>query len=125
MRRSIATALFAALAMVLAPAALAQGDDSQKTEPDKTVTVEATDFKFSPNEIEAKVGQTVQIEMVNKGNVAHSYDIKPLEIASDKVLPDESTTVTFTPEEPGEIQFICDVPGHKEVGMKGTLVVTE
>ncbi|MGH6856597.1 MAG: plastocyanin/azurin family copper-binding protein [Methylocella sp.] len=28
-------------------------------------------------------------------------------------------------EKPGEYEFICDLPGHREAGMKGTLIVVD
>lgn len=119
--RSLLT-LLALVIAITAPAALVAQEDEQ---PDKTIEVTATEYEFSPDEFEAKTGQTIEVKLVNEGNIAHSYDIKKFDIASKKVSPGESTTVTFTPEEPGKIQFVCDVPGHKKVGMKGTLVVEE
>jgi plastocyanin len=116
-------------ALALAGSAFAgdkKDDTSEKDEEaDKTVTVEATEFKFKPDEFEVAVGSTVQFELVNKGNIAHSFEIPKFDIATDKILADKSTTVTFTPKEAGEYTFICNVPGHKQAGMKGTIRVTE
>jgi uncharacterized cupredoxin-like copper-binding protein len=32
--------------------------------------------------------------------------------------------IEFTPSQPGEYEFFCSVPGHKEAGMRGTMVVS-
>jgi uncharacterized cupredoxin-like copper-binding protein len=37
--------------------------------------------------------------------------------------PGASNHLSFTPTKPGNYQFYCTVPGHKEAGMVGTLVV--
>jgi hypothetical protein len=35
-----------------------------------------------------------------------------------------SGAIEFTPSQPGTFEFFCMVPGHKEAGMIGSLVVT-
>ena len=32
-------------------------------------------------------------------------------------------TATFTPTEPGVLDFYCGVPGHTEAGMTGKIIV--
>ena len=39
--------------------------------------------------------------------------------------PGTTATVIFTASEAGEYDFACTIPGHKEAGMVGRLVVTE
>jgi uncharacterized cupredoxin-like copper-binding protein len=34
-------------------------------------------------------------------------------------------SVSFVPTKPGTFEFFCAVPGHKEAGMVGTLIVRE
>ena len=38
-------------------------------------------------------------------------------------LMGQMATLEFTPTKPGTYEFFCTVAGHKEAGMKGTLVV--
>ena len=38
-------------------------------------------------------------------------------------LGDKQVTVTFTPTDPGTYEFYCTIPGHREAGMVGSLVV--
>lgn len=37
--------------------------------------------------------------------------------------PKTSATGEVTPAAPGTYEFYCSIPGHREAGMKGTLVV--
>lgn len=39
------------------------------------------------------------------------------------VDPGETATVTFTPTEAGEYEFLCTVGGHADAGMVGTIIV--
>lgn len=36
-----------------------------------------------------------------------------------------SSSISFVPTKPGSYEFYCAVPGHKEAGMVGTLIVRE
>jgi uncharacterized cupredoxin-like copper-binding protein len=39
--------------------------------------------------------------------------------------PGETAVLEFTPTQPGTYEFFCTVPGHKEAGMVGTLIVKQ
>ncbi len=93
--------------------------------------VVATDLKFTPSTLQAKVGQTIKLLMDNKGVIEHDIALPTIKAdkpaASLKVLakPGQSASLEFTPTAPGTYEYICTIPGHKEAGMKGTLNVTQ
>ncbi|HIQ29654.1 MAG TPA: hypothetical protein EYH45_03720, partial [Candidatus Caldiarchaeum subterraneum] len=41
------------------------------------------------------------------------------------VGPGEERTITFTPNRAGEYYYVCQVPGHIELGMWGKLIAEE
>jgi plastocyanin len=86
------------------------------------VTITATEFKFDPNTITASAGQTVNVTLVNKGTVKHTFVIDATKtlITAD---PSQTATGSFTAPAAGTYQFYCDQPGHKDAGMVGTLTV--
>jgi uncharacterized cupredoxin-like copper-binding protein len=49
------------------------------------------------------------------------HDARPTEVSID-ALKERRTTVTFA--QPGQLTFICHLPGHEAYGMVGTLTVT-
>lgn len=53
-------------------------------------------------------------------DMGHMAETPDLHIA---VKPGGTSTLTFTPTEPGEYEFNCSVTGHKEAGMVGKLIV--
>ncbi len=87
-----------------------------------SVTINANEFKYDPNTITAKVGQTVNVTLVNKGTVKHTFVIDALKV-NISADPGQSATGSFTPTSAGTFQFYCDQPGHKDAGMTGTLTV--
>lgn len=94
------------------------------TPPVKRVTLIATDIAWNLETIEAKAGQTVEITVRNEGVLDHDLVIE--EVGIDILLsPGGEEVVTFTPEEPIVLDFICSIPGHEEAGMVGNLIVTE
>ena len=82
-------------------------------------------FVFKPSEITVTKGEKVVLEVVNKDSTPHSFVIEELGVNSGEVAANESTTLEFTPEEAGEVEIICDVPGHAEGVMVGKLIVNE
>jgi uncharacterized cupredoxin-like copper-binding protein len=60
--------------------------------------------------------------IINKDDIGHSFDVDSLDIHVE--LPPTSTTaVAITPTGPGNLEFYCGVPGHRDAGMVGTISV--
>jgi len=77
---------------------------------------------FDRTELRAKVGETVALRLSNQDTQSHSFDID--EFSVHALLPAGATSLAlFTPSTPGSYTFYCSIPGHREAGMVGTLVV--
>lgn len=87
------------------------------------VTVVAREFAYVPNKITVKAGQPVQLVLDNKGVIEHDFVVDKLKVKTGIIQPGKTGAVTFTPRAKGSFEFYCSVPGHREAGMKGTLVV--
>jgi uncharacterized cupredoxin-like copper-binding protein len=119
------------LVVVILAAALAAcgGGGGGATQPaaGKTVNVEATEFAFNPNAFSGTVGQKITFKISNKGTVDHNFVILNAdgsqELAKTEVKVGSSATLEFTPTAAGEYQVDCNLPGHKEAGMVGKLIV--
>lgn len=83
-------------------------------------TVESQDIFFTPTEIEIPSDTEVTILLPNLGAAPHNFSIDALDISVD-IAPGETKEVTITAPE-GEYEYYCNVPGHKEAGMVGTLI---
>ncbi|MDR5710193.1 MAG: cupredoxin domain-containing protein [Armatimonadota bacterium] len=88
-----------------------------------SVKVIAKEFAFEPKEIKVKAGQPVKLILENKGVIEHDIVIEKLNAKTESLKPGKSAEVTFTPKTRGRYLIYCSVPGHKEAGMTGTLVV--
>lgn len=86
----------------------------------KEVTVRATEFAFTPNELSVKPGQTVRLTFVNEGSSSHNFVIEKLGVQTKFIASGHADTIQFSvPSDAGNfpITAICTVPGHKEAGM--------
>ena len=83
-------------------------------------TVESHDIFFTPTEIEVPSDTEVTILLPNLGAAPHNFSIDELDISVD-IAPGETKEVTITAPE-GEYEYYCNIPGHKEAGMVGTLI---
>lgn len=90
----------------------------------RTVTVSATEFSFSPSEIKASAGETLEIVLTNDGTVGHNFAIPELGVSTPVIEPGQQTSLTVTlPDRSITFESECTVPGHKERGMVGRIVV--
>ncbi len=87
------------------------------------VTVTASEFKFDPSTITAAAGQTVNVTLNNTGSVQHTFVIKEANNFKLTADPGKTASGSFTAPAAGTYTFFCDVPGHEDAGMKGTLTV--
>ena len=75
-------------------------------------------------EIQVKKGDKVTIEIVNEDGIEHAFEVVGLGVKSQSIIQKgDKTSVTFTADKAGTYQYICNIPGHREAGMLGTLVV--
>ena len=75
-------------------------------------------------ELVVNLGDTVRITVINGDAVWHDLKIDEFGIDTGQLLEDEqSVTLEFVASQPGNFEYYCSVPGHREVGMKGLLRV--
>jgi plastocyanin len=122
--------LAAALAC-LAPALIAGcGDDGGSATTSRGPnTVVMTDYAYHPRDVRVRRGQTLTV--VNEGGIAHNLTIErgpnPRDetervAGTDSFLKGDRAhlRVNLTP---GRYVMVCTVPGHRELGMVGTVAV--
>lgn len=134
--------LISLLLLVSLALAACSGRPSGPTE----IVVKAEALKFSPATIEVTAGTPVKLTFENVDSVDHDLSVMEFSMAkmgataepmaghdmgSMTEEPDlhivaamgAKSSLEFTPTQPGTYEFLCTVPGHKEAGMVGTLIV--
>ena len=104
-------------AFILFLAACAGGQAGSRATPEPVkYTVEMTEFAFQPAELQAKVGQEVKIELVNKGALEHEFmvgrDVKMTNSRPDGYEHDLFTTADIEPMLTGGQEDSMDMGGH-------------
>jgi uncharacterized cupredoxin-like copper-binding protein len=97
-----------------------EGENAGDVATSDQFTVESVDIAFIPTELAVPSDQEVTILLPNTGAAPHNFAIDALGIDVD-IAPGETKEVTLTAPE-GEYEYYCNVPGHKEAGMVGTLI---
>ena len=99
---------------------------------------------FDPATIQAKTGEQLRFMIVNAGEGDHEFFLgSPAEVAEHEKMmakmPDmgamEANAVRLTPgakaellwrfTRPGEFEYACLLPGHREAGMTGKIIVKD
>jgi uncharacterized cupredoxin-like copper-binding protein len=136
--RTIAVILSTMLIAMLVLTACSSGGGSGGSSGGTNITVTTTEFAYTPANVSVPAGATVNLTLKNTGSVEHTWvvlkqgvnvstatGLDPASILfSSKVEAGQSASFTFTaPATAGDYEIICDLPGHLEGGMKGTLTV--
>jgi plastocyanin len=87
------------------------------------VAVTADSFAFYPDEITVTTGEEVAIVLTSVDTL-HDFTIDDLDahVAAER---GDTATGGFRADRLGRYTYYCGVPGHRQAGMEGTLIVTE
>lgn len=126
--RGLATALAALAALVagaIAVAAIPQGAGAGVS-PATLAQLPALGtpgMYFDQAELRVGPGELVALHLQNPHGAPHSFDIDALDVHVSMPSGKEALALFMAPAAPGTYEFYCGVPGHREAGMVGTLVV--
>jgi plastocyanin len=116
-RRGGAAFALVALLALIGVVVLPVGKDPRGPDP---VAVSLVEYAFVPQEIHAVPGQTLAV--TNDGAITHNLVIpslgKGIELAAG-----DSGTMRVPAADPGTYPIVCDLTGHREAGMVGTIVI--
>jgi plastocyanin len=85
-------------------------------------TVNGSNFKFDPQEIIVKKGDTVKVTFKNTGGM-HDFVIDEFNVKTKKLATGEQESVQFVADKTGSFEYYCSVGQHRTMGMWGTLKV--
>lgn len=94
------------------------GDTAVQAEP---VVITAVDIAWEPNDVTIPANTDVTIQVPNAGAALHTFVIEDQGVKLE-IAPGETKEVSVNLPA-GTYSYICDVPGHAEAGMVGTLTV--
>lgn len=115
-------------------------------QPINEVTLQLTDFAYSPPSFTIPVGEPVTLTLVNNGAVEHDFVIEKVNVKFDlkqdggstehqmhgaeenydlhiSAMPSKTSVAQIAIDEPGTYKFFCSVEGHLEAGMVGEMTV--
>jgi uncharacterized cupredoxin-like copper-binding protein len=99
-------------------------------------------MRFSPDSLRFTRGETVRLRIANVGRLPHEFVLGTKQdiarhaemmrkmpgmihkdASSARVAPGKSVDLVWQFSSPGTFYFACLVPGHREAGMQGTVLV--
>lgn len=98
------------------------GDINAASEGDgDAITIVSFDIYFEPADFTVSADTPTTIILPNEGAAPHNFAIDELDISVDLAPGETKEVVIDAPA--GEYEFYCNVPGHREAGMVGTMTV--
>jgi len=129
------------LLMVGSQEALA--DEKSSNSHPRRITMHLQEYRFEPAQITLKVGEEVELTLINDGKVMHEFITEALQtlsvavvingivtetlgVAELEIPPHTQAVLRFTPEIPGEFLIACRARSpkdHFKEGMAGRLLI--
>jgi len=88
----------------------------------QTVKIVATDLKFDTNTLQVAAPGEIDVQFLNNGLIDHDVTVEGARFTLPG-RPGKSAEKTLKIDKPGTYTFYCSIPGHREAGMQGKLVV--
>jgi plastocyanin len=119
-------------------------NEAKKSDGDlRRITVRLQEYHFEPAEIRLKVGEEVELTLINDGTVMHEFITEALQtltvdvenngiitgtlgVTELEIPPKARAVLRFTPEKPGEFSIACHAKApkdHYQEGMRGRLQI--
>lgn len=106
----------------LVPVTSTQTNSGEGKRYHQTVTIDSQSFFLNPRVFRVRRGEKVTINVRSHGN--HTFVIDELDI-NEKTPDGVVTKIEFTPEKEGAFRYYCGMPGHKEAGQTGVMIVEQ
>ncbi|HUO69200.1 MAG TPA: cupredoxin domain-containing protein [Solirubrobacteraceae bacterium] len=89
------------------------------------LTLSESEFKIVPAAPTIAQPGVVTITVKNSGAVAHALAVQTPGglVQTDTIAPGGSATLTVDAAKAGRYTFYCPIPGHRQAGMQGVLIV--
>ncbi|TIS55603.1 plastocyanin/azurin family copper-binding protein [Mesorhizobium sp.] len=115
---------------------------------DRTISIgmlenEDGSMAFDPVSVTVKRGETVRLAFTNEGKYDHEFvmdtheqvmehkagmerlpDMEHADLNAIRIGPQGKGEIVWTFTNPGQFDFACLIPGHYDLGMRGSLTVT-
>jgi nitrite reductase (NO-forming) len=100
----------------------------QVVESGRTVTIYLVSKEWAFNEtnptITVYLGDRVRVILYNEGEIPHQFGVVGFEGSDTDIVPSGGTVeVEFIASRVGEFTYVCPIPGHADLGMKGKFIV--
>ena len=128
-------------AFVVLSAALAACGGQSSRGGSTNLSVDMSDFAYTPSAMSVPAGVEVHLSLTNSGSVDHEFvimkdgtQVRPPFSQDDEpnvyweaeaAAGQTGSYVFMAPSDPGQYEIVCGIPGHLEAGMEATLTVTQ
>jgi plastocyanin len=84
-----------------------------------STAIVARDIAYEPTQLTVPANTDLTLTVTNEGATTHNFSVDSLQF-SENILPGTTAQMTLNVP-PGTYEFYCNVPGHREAGMAGTI----